>query len=348
MTIAQEKQLPTAHKSFNITNVQNFYMTELEKTITEYSMKLDEEQINCAQSMLATMMSLCQKEAIKLSDIDQSNIMMLLKQCVMLRLNFSSVPSECYMIIRNQKDKNDNWIKVFEFGVQGDGNDKIVRTYGVGVKKIYPYWIVREGDDFTYPVFKGLAMEPPTWGAKGGCGKYIRVVYPVEYTDGSVQFHIAERADVAVNLKAHILNNIKMKKDMDYGKKQAIQDKIKDMTLDQMFEDKDLLGIMSPAWKEPHSRESMILRKMRNNALKPIPREFKNVYVAEAYEYTIEDKVTQEELDPESVIDTEINENAGKDELKSLPEESCSEKVKLDPDTGEVIEKAPVKKSRPF
>lgn len=339
MTVAQ------AHKSFNITNVQNFYMTELNKTISEYSMKLDEEQINCAQSMLATMMSLCQKEAVTLKDIDQSNIMMLLKQCVMLRLNFSSVPSECYMIIRNQKDKNDNWTKVFEFGVQGDGNDKIVRTYGVGVKKIYPYWIVREGDDFTYPVFKGLAMEPPTWGSKGGCGKYIRVVYPIEYDDGMVQYHIAERADVAVNLKAHILNNIKMKKDMDYAKKQAIQDKIKDMTLDQMLEDKDLLGIMSPAWRDPHSREAMILRKMRNNALKPIPREFKNVYAAEAYEDTIEDKVTQEAPDPESVIDAEVNEKAGTKELKSLPQESKA--VSVDADTGEVKEQ-PTDKKRPF
>lgn len=343
MTVAQEKQLPTAHKSFNITNVQNFYMQELNKTISEYSMKLDEEQINCAQSMLATMMSLCQKEAIKLSEIDQSNIMMLLKQCVMLRLNFSSVPSECYMIIRNQKDKKDNWIKVFEFGVQGDGNDKIVRTYGVGVKKIYPYWIVREGDEFTYPVFKGLAMEPPTWCSKGGCGKYIRVVYPIEYEDNMVQYHIAERADVAVNLKAHILNNIKMKKDMDYAKKQKIQDKIKDMTLDQMFEDKELLDIMSPAWRDPHSREAMILRKMRNNALKPIPREFKNVYAAEAYEDTIEDKVIQEAPDPESVIEAEVNENAGTKELKSLPQES----VPVDADTGEVKEQTTDKK-RPF
>jgi hypothetical protein len=340
-----DKQLSSSEKSFSITNISKFYMQELDKTISEYSMKLDEEQINCAQSMLATMVSLCQKEAIKLSEIDQSNIMMLLKQCVMLRLNFSSVPSECYMIIRNQKDKKDNWTKVFEFGVQGDGNDKIVRTYGVGVKKIYPYWIVREGDDFTYPVFKGLTMEPPTWGSKGGCGKYIRIVYPIEYEDGMVQYHIAERADVAVNLKAHILNNIKMKKDMDYAKKQAIQNKIKDMTLDQMFEDSECLNIMSPAWREPQSREAMILRKMRNNALKPIPREFKNVYAAQAYEDTVEDKVEQEKPDPESVIDVEVNDNSGKEEIKELPKEESSSSV--DSVTGEVKEHKANKK-RPF
>jgi len=342
----KEKQLPV-QKSLNIVNIQNFYLSELNKTITEYSEKLDEEQINCAQSMISAMSVKCADEGITIKEVDQSNVMTLLKQCVMLRLNCASVPAECYMIIRNHKQGN-KWVKQFEFGVQGDGNDKIVRNYGYGVKKIYPYWIIREGDEFTYPSFKGVSMEPPTWTPKGGTGKYIRVVYPIEYEDGNIQYHIAEREDVSVNLKAHIINNIKMNKDIADAKKNEIKNKIADMSLDKMFEDKELLDIMSPAWRDSHSREMMILRKMRNNALKPIPREFKNVYAAQAYEETMEDRPQQETIDPESVIDAEVNENAGKTELKSLPEESSSEKVELNAETGEVIEKVAVKTKAPF
>ena len=61
------------------------------------------------------------------------------------------------------------------------------------------------------------------------------------------------------------------------------------MTLDQIFEDPDALKIMSPAWRAPHSREAMILRKMRNNAIKKIPKDFSDAFMAKAYESTFED-----------------------------------------------------------
>jgi hypothetical protein len=293
------------------------------------------------------MNDLCIKENVSIKEVDQANIMTILEQCSMLRLNVAAVPRECYIIMRNQKI-GEKWTKKFEFGVEGDGNDKIVRKYGVNVKKIYPYWIVREGDDFTYPVFKGLAMEPPTWSPKGGSGKVLRVVYPIEYTDGMVQYHISERADAAINLKAHILNNIKMDKNISDAKKNEIKNKLQNMNLEQLFADKEMLDIMSPAWREAHSRESMLLRKMRNNALKPIPRDFGNAYIADAYQDTIEDKVTQDEMpDPESVIDAEVNENAGKEELKGLPEESSTPKVEVT-DFTTAKDPFPVTKKKPF
>jgi hypothetical protein len=340
----------------SISKIQQYYSNEmknLQASLSDHSIKPDEEQINCVSSLLAAMQELCDKEGVTIKEIDQTNIMTILEQCAMLRLNVAAVPRECYIIIRNQKvgkSNEEKWVKKFEFGVEGDGNDKIVRKYGVNVKKIYPYWIVREGDGFTYPSFKGLAMEPPTWSPKGGNGKVLRVVYPIEYEDGTVQYHISERADTAINLKAHILNTVKMSKSITDTKKNEIKDKLQNMNLDQLFADKEMLDIMSPAWRESHSRESMLLRKMRNNALKPIPRDFGNAYIATAYTSTIEDKVIQDEeiQDPESVIDAEVSENAGTEELKALPEESSTEKIEIDKFTGEVKEKAAVKKNRPF
>lgn len=337
LTVAQGSSQPAALR-MSVSKIKQFYSTELEKSLAEYSIKPDAEQINCVTSLLSEMSNVCNKEGITIKEVDQTNLMTILQQCAMLRLNVAAVPRECYLILRNQKNGS-NWVKTFEFGLQGDGNDKLVRKYGVNVTHIYPYWVVREGDDFTYPAFKGLEMTPPTWTPHGGSGKYVRVVYPIEYTDGTVQYHIAEREDVAVNLKAHIINNTKMNKGLTDKEKESIRAKLQDMTLDQIFADPGMLQYMSPAWRDPHSRESMILRKMRNNALKPIPRDFGDAYVAQAYEDTQEDRVIDTPaIDPEKAVDAEVDEKSGTEKLSALPQDTRTPPI--DAVTGEVLEDA--------
>ena len=85
------------------------------------------------------------------------------------------------------------------------------------------------------------------------------------------------------------------------------------MTLDQIFEDPDALKIMSPAWRAPHSREAMILRKMRNNAIKKIPKDFSDAFMAKAYESTFEDydQYRDDRIDKEGAVDAEVAEQAG-------------------------------------
>ena len=41
-----------------------------------------------------------------------------------------------------------------------------------------------------------------------GKGKVVRVVYPIEMSDGTIEYHIAEREDVVKNLIAHINQNL--------------------------------------------------------------------------------------------------------------------------------------------
>ena len=59
---------------------------------------------------------------------------------------------------------------------------------------------------------------------------------------------------------------------------------MKNMTLDALLDAPEFDKYISPAWKEGQSRESMIVRKMRNNITKKYPKNFENAYVAMTYE----------------------------------------------------------------
>ena len=45
---------------------------------------------------------------------------------------------------------------------------------------------------------------------------------------------------------------------------------LKTMSLDDILDSQEYQSYISPAWKSPQSRESMIVRKMRNNIVKKI------------------------------------------------------------------------------
>ena len=188
-----------------LTKAEQFYMDEVNKALSSHNSKLDQEQRTCVVSVLSKMQECCLEKGVQMNQMDQTGLLNILQQDAMLRLNAAANPRECYIIIRNFKGADGVWRNRFEFGIEGDGNDKLVRKYGVNVKNVHPYWKVREGDDFTYASFKGLEMEPPTWTPKGCTGKIVRVVYPVEYEDDEgnkeVQFHICEREELPVTCK---------------------------------------------------------------------------------------------------------------------------------------------------
>jgi hypothetical protein len=57
-------------------------------------------------------------------------------------------------------------------------------------------------------------------------------------------------------------------------KKKEILAKAKELDLDALLDNAEFDKYISPAWKEEQSRESMIIRKMRNNIVKKIPKNF--------------------------------------------------------------------------
>lgn len=323
---APNKNAVVEYKS-GLVKIQQLYVDMVTRNAQEMALSYDEYQVNCVRNSLSKMVELLRKDGLTINDIDQNNLTETLETIALLRINMNAVPNEGYLMIRNTKisawvngEKKDKWIKEFEFGLEGDGNDKLLRKYGVDIKKVHNYWLVREGDDFTYPSFDGLSVVPPKWAPKGYVKKVIRVVYPIELMDGSVQYLVSEREGATINLQAHIINNIKMQKEekMSSAKKQEISKRIATMSLEEMLNDDELRGIMSPAWRDPHSQEAMIIRKMRNNATRKYPKEYENVYVKHAYEKTFEDYEQYQDkpsIDQSKVVDAEVDELAGTEKI---------------------------------
>lgn len=301
-----------------LAKVQDTFVNMVVDTGKEINIRYDEYQRTCVMNMLGKMQELLIKEGLEISQMDTNQITNILQTVAMLKLNASAMPRECYVILRNVK-KGKDWVKEFELGVEGDGNDKILRTYGIDVDKVATPWLVRENDEFTYSQFKGFEIVPPTWSPKG-TGKVIRVVYPIKKKDGTEEYHISERAEVVHNLQAHISNNLMKNKDVDNAKKERLNALAGSLDLEGILSNEDLLPYISPAWKNPASKEAMIVRKMRNNAIKKIPKDFENAFAALAYEKTYEDYEQYEEderINKEEAVEVEVNEASMSEQVKT-------------------------------
>lgn len=331
--VAEKTQYKTA-----LAKQTETYTNMMVSTFKDINIEYTVYQKICVANMIAKMNELLTKNSLNFKDIDGGNITTTLSRCAMLQLNIAAVPAECYLQLRNVQI-GDVWKKEFEFGVEGNGNDAILKTYGVNVKDVKMAWLVREGDGFEYPSFNGLEITAPKWQPKSYTGKVIRVVYPVVKTDGTIDWLISEREDVAKNLKAHIANNLLGSKYKDVRSK--ILDKIADMSLEKLLSDESLKEYISPAWLNGSSREDMIIRKMKNNATKKYPKDFKNAFVAEAYESTYEDydqyrQPTQmPDIDMTEKVGEEVDTNAGTKEIPVAP-------IRADEITGEINEAEPV------
>lgn len=307
---------------------ENAIVSSIITQMDNRNIKLDSYSVECAIAAVSAINTLITNQGLSWSstNLDPSNYQDVIRKVALLKLNANASNREVYFQLRNTKI-GDEWKKIVEVGIEGDGNDAILRHFGVDVDTVYPYWKVREGDEFEYPCFNGIEMTPPKWVQKG-TGKVIRVVYPIKLKNGSIDFRIAERADVVKNLYAHIINNMmnetfgicadrykataEQKKQIE-AKKAEIKVKIKTMTLDEMLDCPEVQPWISPSWSELHSRESMIERKMRNNAIKKYPKDFGSTYALDTYNELSDDTVrdTAIEIKTEAntgeVIDVDFN-----------------------------------------
>nr|WP_259547975.1 hypothetical protein [Heyndrickxia oleronia] len=319
-----------------LTKVNDTFFPMIESQLTGNGIRMDDYAKQCVLNSISAINNILTVKGINWNhpDLDKSNVTENLLTIASLKLNPAANPREVYFQLRNVKIKRDGkdvWVKQIEMGIEGDGNDAILSRFGRNIKEVKQFWMVREGDEFEYPYFNGLKMTPPKWRPTGK-GEVVRIVYPIEKLDGTVDFHIAERDDVIKNLIAHVKNNLmnetfgiakdrysataKQKEDIDKKKKEII-DKIKEKGL-AALDDTGLEQYISPAWKDPQSRESMIIRKMRNNIVKRIPKDFGNAFVQMTYENTdesiqrvrkeIRDNANQEIIDVQ-IEQPENNEN---------------------------------------
>lgn len=309
---------------------------------------------------------ICSDNNMSYKDLDQSNVSQALYSLALLDLNPCASPRQCYFTLRknNVKTKDGYIVKpTIELGIEGDGNDTLVRKYGVDVKSLSAPYIVREGDAFTLPQFDGEGMVAPTWKPTSLTGKALYVFYILKKTDGSVEYPIASREGVVTNLIAHINNNMN---GVDDKTKEAILKKIEGKSLEQILNDESLRHVkykkynafkksyeedektlISPAWTSLHSREEMIIRKMRNNCLKKYPKNFDNAFITEAYESTFENAP---KINPVDAIDAEYDLKNNSESISS----AIPFNAEVDADTGEIkttektTEKVTEKKNEPL
>ncbi|MCM2674057.1 hypothetical protein [Alkalicoccobacillus plakortidis] len=292
-----------------LTKVNDSFFPMIEKQLTGNGIKMDNYSKQCVLTAISSINNVLDSKGITWNDadLDKNNITQILISVASLKLNAAASPREVYFQTRNvsvKKQGTDDvvWKKQIEMGIEGDGNDAILSNFGRDVQSVAQIWLVRSEDAFTYPSFRGLKLEPPTWSPTGK-GEVVRVVYPVIKKNNTVEYHISEREDVIKNLVAHINNNMmnetfgiaqnRFKATFDEKKKIAkkkseVLSKVKAVGLAALDEE-EFAKWISPAWKDPQSRESMLIRKMRNNVTKRIPKDFGNAFVEMNYEASVDE-----------------------------------------------------------
>ena len=271
----------------------------------------DEYSKQCAMNAMSAIYQLVQNtDKTDMNNLTTSNLREVVAQCASLKLNANAMPREVFFQLRS-KQINGQWVKMVEMGIEGDGNDSLLRQFGNNVDTVYPVWLVKEGDDFTYPRRRGIDIEPAEWAPKGLSDKTVRVVYPVKLKDGTIDYLIAEREPVRTNLIAHIRNNLMNE---TFGicenrykatdkQKAEIKAKIDEIlsvfraceTVDDMLKcEYAVTPYVSAAWLD--TPEAMIVRKMRNNAIKKFPKNLNSMASSSLLQLDETYKASQEEI----------------------------------------------------
>lgn len=331
-----------------LAKVNDAYLPMITSQLEDNNITLSEYAKSCVVNAISAINNVLDAQGINWSDpsLDTNGFTQVLLSVAALQLNATASPRECYFQLRNVSvkgaDGKTTWKKKIEFGIEGDGFDSLLSRFGRDVKKVAPHWQVKENDGFEFPKFNGLEMTPPQWTPKGE-GKVVRVVYPIIHTDDTVHFYIAERADVKRNLIAHITNNMMNEtfgicadrykatdeqKQQIAEKKRELLNKAKELDLDSLLDAPEFDKFISPAWKE-HS-ENMIIRKMRNNITKKIPKDFSSSLQTEIFNETTDEaykmhkaellEVSNSDLENVEIVDVEPTETEETTEPAAKPE----------------------------
>lgn len=303
--VAQKQEFTTGLSQWTNT-ITGLVSRDFEQNGVQY----DEYSKQCAMNAMGAIFQLVQNtDKADMNNLNTSNLREVVAQCASLKLNANAVPREVYFQLRS-KQINGQWCKMVEMGVEGDGNDALLRQFGNNVDTVYPVWLVKEGDDFTYPRRRGINVEPAEWTPKGLSDKTVRVVYPIKLKDGSVDYLIAEREPVRTNLIAHIKNNMlnetfgicadrykatpKQKEEIK-AKKAEILSAIRECeTLEDILNCDIAKPYISAAWLD--TPEAMIIRKMRNNAIKKFPKNLNSMASSSLLQLDETYKASQEEI----------------------------------------------------
>lgn len=322
--VAEKKEFTTA-----LSRWSNEITRLIAKDYEACGVIFDEYSRKCAMEAVGRIYNLVKNDGkANMNSLDTSNLRGIVENCAGLKLNPSAYPRECYFQLRNVKRGNE-WVKVVEMGIEGAGYDSLLSHYGKDVAQVYPYWIVKEGDTYIPPKHRGLELTPPEWEENGQSDKAVRVVYPVKLTNGTVTYLTADRASVKVNLLAHVKQNMmnatfgvcedrykatdKQKEEIKAKKDEILNALRACSTVDDMLECEIARQFISGAWLD--TPESMIQRKMCNNATRKYPKNYDQmarqaqIELDDTYRQTQDDVVESAnsvDFDEENIIDGEI------------------------------------------
>lgn len=308
-------EISTAGFQTGLIKLQDRYQNMIATQMADHRITMDPYQKICLMNAISAIQKLLTKKGLNMGDatVDQTSLTEALLAVSALKLNAVASPREVYFLLRNTKKADGNYVQAIEMGVEGDGNDAILRRFGADIKTVGQYTIIYEGDEFKPPEYNGMDVTPPKYIPKEEGDRAIAVMYPIVKTDESIQYHVAYRSRVKPNLLAHISNNMmketfgictelytasnKQKAEVA-AKKHKILTEASIKTLDEILADESLFSWISPAWREPQSKELMIIRKMRNNIVKKIPKDFGTNVTATSYDGHEDDDEGMRDITP--------------------------------------------------
>ena len=291
---------------------------------TELSFTNEEKQI--VTNAIRVIDPIIKSSGYTWNHFEVNNVMFVLQQTAFLKLNPSAKPRECYFIVRKNYDKETKrqLAPTLEFDIEGAGNITLLRKFGVDVKKIKSF-IVYEGDEFDAGEIDGWETKLPTYKPKFKSDKALYAVVMVGNSEEETQVLIASRDEVKKSILAHASNNgadIKVLRELQ-------QLSIDDILSDEKWLDYQIVKtfgnksyktpLLSPAWTKPHSKESMIITKMFNHAVRRYPKNFSPV-VEKLYEATFEEKYEQKVIDAEEHIEIAQQEYVEEANASDLPD----------------------------
>lgn len=316
---------PVKVESSVMLNVQNQYIDKLRAYAKSTELDFNDYQKTCVQNAIRTVDPMLKQNGITWNDLDVNNVMNVLQQIAFLKINPSA--SEVGLILRNQK-QGDSWNKVLEAQIMGNGNDTILRNFGVDVKDVKSYEVY-DGDEFEGVITDGWETKLPRHIPKYKSNKVKYSVYLIRKRNGEIDVSISEREDAKISLLANAKQN---------GADEKVLRELSKLSLDEILSDEKWLNyqivktyqgkenktpLFNPSYTSPISSEKMIARKLRNHAIRRYPKDFGREEVAEIYEQTFEDEryVKHNVIDHEEILGLEeknFEEKANKEPLKNV------------------------------
>lgn len=217
----------------------------------------------CIDSACRVLQTMPQLNLKVLNEKQTNAILQIFTQINQTELNCFSRPDECTIIMYGDTPK---------LQIIGEGNIKIKRQYGVNVKEIRPSWIVKSGDDFIPPHFKGIEVVAPEWTPHGKSNRVECVCTPVIYLDNSVEYFVAYRNAVKVSILAFL-----SKQNAQVATKYADSK----YSVDDIINADDAKPFLKNAYSSANI-ESMIATKLKIKSVASIPVDFTKCYDSQA------------------------------------------------------------------